>query len=448
MNVLLKNDIYPVSLDDYEGCKGLYLVYAPVAGNMAIANGEECRALDKAIADPAEAPEEMKDMINVFMGGTPVAQRDSKVNDVDEFLLMYVLPNFICNFSCSYCFSAKGRSGKILEKEHLKVALDYFVDSKRVKTDRLAITYLGGGEPIMSWDIVRFGIEYADRLAKENGVELLTTIVTNGSLITPEMVSVFNKYHVKVRVSFEILEQIQQKQRGRYAQVCQGLDLLKNNSSSPMVRSMITPDNVLLMCKMIEQLHQRFPFVREVLFDPITSSETFHEVGFTREFYDNYFREFLSARELAKSYGINLACAPLRNLNMVVERFCTGEFCLTPEGTITVCHQVSSPKEKNYETCTYAYIDQTHTLRIDSGKFKRLTSTHTIYSNSRCAACFIKWNCGGGCMMKNIQYADSINEVICDFTRKFSLALLLERLDEQYREEGTSLKEVINSYKE
>lgn len=443
MNVLLKNNIYILPLNDELRRNDLYFLYAPVAGNMMIASQEEIEAIESAISQHPNEDEEMKDVVEALIEGTPANMRDSKVNNVNEFLLMYVLPNYICNFSCSYCFAAKGRSNKALKVEQLKAALEYFIDSNRVKTDRLAISYLGGGEPTLSWDVLKFGLEYAAQLAEKHSITLMTTVVTNGSCITQEMVDTFSKYNVMARVSFEVLENIQNKQRGQYGKVCKGIDLLSECTTTPMVRSMITPENVELMPEMIEQLNNRFPKIKTALFDPITSNETFCEIDDTKKFYEMYYQKFLEARRLAASYGIELACAPLRNLNMVVERFCTGEFCLTPEGTITVCHQISSPNEENYLDYLYAEVDQNNRLRIDNEKFKKLVSQNTIYTNPKCENCFIKWNCGGGCMMRNNQYKPEILDVICEFTRRFSKTLLLERLAEQYSEDGMTLEEYI-----
>ena len=430
MDIFLQNNIYKLPLEEECGRKDLFLLYAPVAGNMCTATQKECEQLEEAIRQHPNEAEEMKEIVESFILGTPADQRDSKVNNVDEFLRMYILPNYICNFSCSYCFSAKGRSNKSLKKEHLKAALDFFIDSKRVKTDRLAISYLGGGEPTISWDVVEYGLEYGDMLARRHGIELMTTIVTNGSRITERMVEAFNKYNVRVRVSFEILEVIQNKQRGQYKHVVEGIDKLSQGQNPPMVRSMITPDNVELMPEMIEELHRRFPRVQTALFDPITSNATFHDVEITRAFYDRYYDSFLQARKKADKYGINLMCAPLRNLDMVVERYCTGEFCLTPEGTITICHQISSPNEVNYKDCIYAHVDSSNRIVIDNDRFHQLISKNTVYTNPKCEECFIKWNCGGGCMMQNSQYPSEILDVICDFTRRFSKTLLLERLKE------------------
>ena len=445
-NAFEKYNIYQLPLEEEYGRDDVFLIYAPVAGNMMIASVTECQQLKHLIDHPSEASDDMAAVIESLTVGTPADKRDSTVQQPDDFLRMYILPNYTCNFSCSYCFSAKGRSKGVLKKEHLRSVLDFFINSKRVQTDRLAISYLGGGEPTISWDVVKYGLEYADERSRQHGIRMMTTLVTNGSVINQEMVDTFRRFDVHPRISFEILEEIQNKQRGQYANVCRGIDMLCQGGVTTMVRSMITPDNVELMPRMIQQLHNRFPQIKSVLFDPITSSETFAVPEPTRRFYDSYFDCFLEARQLAANYGIDLGCTPLRNLDMVVERFCTGEFCVTPKGTITICHQVSSPLEKHYEDCVYARIGDDGSLLINHAKFARLIEKYTIYSQPRCRNCFIKWNCGGGCMMQNNQYSEDILDVICDFTRRFSKHLLLERLANTYAADGESLEETIKSY--
>ena len=446
MDAFEKHNIYQLPLKEEFGRDDIFLVYAPVAGNMMIASETECLQLKYLIDHPSETSDEMVGIIKSLTVGAPENDTDCKVHRVEDFLRMYVLPNYICNFSCSYCFSAKGRSKKVMKKEHLKAVLDYFIDSNRVHTDKLAISYLGGGEPTISWDLVKFGLEYADKRSRQHGIRMMTTIVTNGSVINQEMVDTFRRFDVRPRISFEILEEIQNKQRGQYDNVCHGIDMLCQGDVTTMVRSMITPNNVELMPQMIQQLHDRFPQIKTVLFDPITSSKTFASPDFTRRFYDSYYNCFLEARQLSTLYGISLGCTPLRNLDMVVERFCTGEFCVTPEGTVTICHQISSPLEQHYEDYVYAHIGKNSSLIIDHAKFARLIEQNTIYTQPKCYNCFVKWNCGGGCMMQNNQYSENILDVICDSTRRFSKYLLLERLANSYAESGESLEETIKFY--
>ena len=116
------------------------------------------------------------------------------------------------------------------------------------------------------------------------------------------------------------------------------------------------------------------------------------------------------------------------------------------EGTVTHGQQIASTVEKNYHNYIYASINQEGQMAIDEEKFHHLISHNTIYANPKCADCFVKWNCGGGCSMQNNQYTSEILDVICNFTRRFSKALLLERLSNEYTEYGESLQEAVKEY--
>jgi radical SAM protein with 4Fe4S-binding SPASM domain len=218
------------------------------------------------------------------------------------------------------------------------------------------------------------------------------------------------------------------------------MQVLAQEGARHMVRSMITPDNVCLMEKMLEELHKKFPFVKNVLFDPITSSTTFSDKEITRKFYNLYIKHFLSVRSLGKKLGIDVGNASLRNLDLIVDRYCAGEFCLTPDGAITICHQVSSPREKGYEDFIYGRVIDGR-LTIDREKFLFLKSRYTVYDNPRCNDCDVKWTCGGGCTQQRRQYSDDILDIVCEAERRLTTAFLLERIAN-----GANINEMIETY--
>jgi len=424
-HLLNKNNIYALSLGDFTDRDDLKLVYAPLAGLCSLATSDEIHRLEAEIAAYPDCAD--PGLVEAFTSGSPEQAKQNAVETADDFLQLYVLPNFKCNFSCSYCFSANGRATDEVKAEELMATLDFFVDRKRIDTDALSISYLGGGEPTLSWELVKSGIAYASERASKNGIKLYTTIVTNGSRITADIARFLKQHNVLVRVSFEILPDIQALQRGQYEQVCCGLKILEAEGVNHMVRSMITPDNVERLEEMIEELHVKFPSVHSVLFDPITSSHTFHDVAFTAKFYDDYFTHFLNTRRLGKKYGIDVANATLRNINLIVERYCAGELCLTPQGTITICHQVSSPREQGYDDFIFGRVVD-RKLVIDYEKFQRLKSRYTLYDNPRCSDCPVKWTCGGGCTQMRRQYSNEILDFVCRSECRFTTAFLLERI--------------------
>ncbi len=438
MKNLRKKNIYFLPLESFSSRKDMGLIYAPLAGACTLATIIEARELDEEL--PLYPDCGSMDIFSELLSGCAEMAKENTVATADDFLQLYVLPSFKCNFACSYCFSANGRATGEISFENLIAALDFFVSRQRIDTDRLSISYLGGGEPTLSWEKVKRGIEYADTLAARQGIKIYHTIVTNGSMLDRYMARFLREHDVLVRVSFEILPEIQALQRGQYDKVERGMHVLSMEGTRHMVRSMITPDNVCLMEKMVEELHKKFPYVKNVLFDPITSSATFNNPEITRKFYDLYFKHFLSARSLGKKLGIDVGNATLRNLDLIVDRYCAGEFCLTPDGAITICHQVSSPIEKGYDDFIYGKVVDGH-LTIDREKFRFLKSRYTVYDSPRCNDCDVKWTCGGGCTQKRRQYSEDILDIVCESERRLTTAFLLERIAD-----GANISEMIENY--
>jgi radical SAM protein with 4Fe4S-binding SPASM domain len=443
---LAEHNIYAIPSGDRFGKapNELFLIYAPLSGNMLMADTDTVGKLNDVLKGK-ESNEDVCQLMNLLQD-TSETQIDT-IQHPKDYQVLYVLPNFICNFSCSYCYSAKGRSKKELSQYQLKSAIDYFVDKDRGQKN-LKITFAGGGEPMMSWKLIKFGIEYASTLAEKQGIDLYFGLITNGSILNKDILDTLSRCQVIPRISFEILEEIQNKQREQYDKVCRTIDELLENKILCEVRSMITPDNVMRMEEMVKEMAERFPAINCYYFDPITDAVTFSDPKFTAHFYKTYNQSFIKARELAKSQGAKVKNAVLRSLDTVVERYCNGEFCLTPEGTISICLEVSSPEEDNYQQHIYGVVEN-DSVTIDTEKFHFLKEKEMAQQNPSCQTCFIRWNCGGGCMANNTKYTKEVLEVICESNRDLSLTLLLERLDEEYKEEnGMTLVELINNYTE
>lgn len=123
-----------------------------------------------------------------------------------------------CNFRCSYCFEGGGgaasaglpggdrpsrrQGGLLMGASDAEAYLDTLLDLVRqAGTDALAIQ-LFGGEPLVNGDVVkhllrRFG------LGEGRGVRLSWSVVTNGSLVTDELATLFRHCEVPVVVSYD-----------------------------------------------------------------------------------------------------------------------------------------------------------------------------------------------------------------------------------------------------
>jgi radical SAM protein with 4Fe4S-binding SPASM domain len=446
MTKLTESNIFPVPVGNYFGItdENLFLVYAPLSDNALVATPDNVAELETYLADPslvknediAETMESLLDNDSEKFAPLPSSPA--------SYARLAILPNNVCNFNCSYCYSAKGRSGKVIDRDVLKSMLDHFIDPQRIAPPRnLLIAILGGGEPFLNWELVKFTIGYSTELAAKHRFTLGFSLVTNGSIINDDIISLLKTIPVTLSISFEILEEIQNGQRGNYALVCKNIDKLIANGVVPNLRSTITSENVKLQEKMVQEVQNRFPALTDIMFEAVTDADSFNSPDEIREFYDQYIEHFFAAHALGQELGKKVDCSAARNFYLLEERFCPGEFALTPDGDISICTRITSPLDTGYDDCVYGKVDGSGKIQIDFEKFLKLTGDN-VYSREKCRDCFAKWHCGGGCLAQKYVYNEDVLDLICDFTRSFTKRMILVKLEKQYKEYyDVSLKEAV-----
>ncbi len=404
------------------------LLYAPLAGSMALATGDDIRSAEDFVSGKT-VDDIRNDFFTSLTGNKSPDNFFGKVKTARDLQKMSVLPNHTCNFSCSYCYSARGRANVVLEKEKLKAGLDFFIDPERTSQRNLTLSFIGGGEPLLSWDLVRWGVEYSRDRAERYGFELVITLITNGSIISGEIIEVLKRYDVLPDVSFDILEDVQNCQRGHFAEVCETIDMLCCNGVPPSINATITPATVDRLDEMFAFMKERFPQVKNMVMEPVVAPELFPTTASMRDFYSRYLENFMKVRRLAEKSGKFVMCRIYKNIDSVLDRGCPSKFTLTPQGDVSICYCTSSPKEEHYTKRIYGTVDASG-VKIDDNRFADIHGIG-VHSMPKCADCFAKWHCGGGCMCPNDLYGEPYLDEICDFTRELVRRVLLERMEQQ-----------------
>ena len=146
---------------------------------------------------------EARDAIDLLHDhGFLVANRRAQRQDVDNFfarvkrdtgeLHITVLTTMQCNFACDYCYQGdRGDYNKFAEKMTLDTATRVadWVERElgRVRPEKLTVMFFGG-EPLLNLPVVYYLAERLSRAARERGVEMGISIITNGLLLTEEVV--------------------------------------------------------------------------------------------------------------------------------------------------------------------------------------------------------------------------------------------------------------------
>ncbi len=425
---LSEHDIFAIPVGRYfekqeDAC---FLVYSPLANIFYLSLPADVMKLENAIQF-----EEKKDLLDKLLDRSVFKDIGDNEVSTDSFCTLHLLLNEKCNFCCKYCYSAEGRSSAELNIEQIKTVLDYFLSAERKAVKDRTIMFMGGGEPVLSWKLLEEATLYAEALAKEQGVIVHFSLTTNGSIMTDKMLDFMKEHDFTVQISFEILPEIQNAQRGSYDAVATNLVRLTEKGINNYVRSTITELNVERIPEMVEHCHTHFPLVKKMSCQQVVDPSYFTDEEKVNDFFNKYFISYCTAEDKANEYGITLRSSSSHLLNYSKrERFCYNLLCLTPYGTLTMCPDVSSPNERDYDSSVIGKLEN-DSVKFDQTAFARL-SNGSIHTIEKCHTCYARWNCGSGCPSSRRVYTAEIFDAICNHYRKMLCHSLIVSLAEKY----------------
>lgn len=400
---------------------GQYLTYLPLSRHAQILTHKQLTHLTDYVENP-ESFHPADPVVAEVLANLKPTQSDLYLTNhtASGIRNMMILPNNVCNFKCTYCYSAEGRSGKTIELDKLKSAIRYFLDSTRAQGERLTISVLGGGEPLLSWHLVKSALDLAYELAEQRGQKLPVSIVTNGSIITDEILDYFKLREISLSVSFDILPEIQNMQRGHYDMVVNNINHFTDFGIDLAFNTVITRENVGRMDEMLRAIVAYTPKVKKVSFKSLISNNYFKDADERKEYYRNFVDNFFKALDLAKRLGIWLTSPYFNNALCLSDRFCPGKFVVTSDGDISICHCVGSRKDRLYDKFIFGQISSDGKVAVDENKLDKILS-HDHKRNERCKDCIAHWHCAGGCYADNTTIGDNeeSQNAYCESMRYF-----------------------------
>jgi uncharacterized protein len=134
--------------------------------------------------------------------GFLVSSRDSERRSLEEYfrsvredrdeLRVTVLTTLQCNFACDYCIQGDhGDHNLFARKMSLETAeqIAAWIERKLddIRPSKFVLTFFGG-EPLLNLPVTYFLSQKCHELASARGVKLIVSIITNGLLLTPDVV--------------------------------------------------------------------------------------------------------------------------------------------------------------------------------------------------------------------------------------------------------------------
>lgn len=325
------------------------------------------------------------------------------------------IPTQKCNLSCLYCYAHNAHAAEDISFESIRCCIDYLFSNKGNEEKR--VSFIGGGEPTLKWDLIRKTVKYIDSIKGNTSVQI--SIATNGTLLTPDMVEFIKNNHIRVSVSFDILPAIQNAQRphadksGTFHSVDKRLRLLLHAGIVPNIRATITQVNCEKMVEMTMFVHENYPQIRQIHLEHVSDASI--NAAMLDEYYRTFCEEFWKARLLGKQCGINVKNSLTTALQHLRYTFCGGEFCVTPKGFIVSCHRISSERDMHFDHACYGKIQKN---AVFFSKGNDLLCRERPDLAERCESCFARWHCAGGCPYSRVTLNQQQFDQLCAFTKK------------------------------
>jgi uncharacterized protein len=120
----------------------------------------------------------------------------SEIREGTHTLKITVLTTLQCNFACDYCIQGDhGDYNKNAAKMSMEMAerLEAWVETRldALSPERLVLTFFGG-EPLLNMPVLYYLAERMHAACEARGVQILINVITNGLLLTREMVERLN----------------------------------------------------------------------------------------------------------------------------------------------------------------------------------------------------------------------------------------------------------------
>lgn len=321
-----------------------------------------------------------------------------------------------CNLRCTYCFANRpgyNYDNQLMNEETAEKSVDFLLSNSKRKKE-LEISFFGG-EPLMNIPVLFHTVEYAKKQAQIHGKSIAFHLTTNGTLLTPEIISFLKYNNFSIIISLDGPKIIHDSMRcfsdgrGSYDIVLKNLKLLlleKNGFRNISIRSTFTKRNLdienmmmylaSLGCSDIS-IEPAYTGVEEIDIDKNSLGELLYHYDLLAFQYlkemekGSYFTFFHLRRMMDKCHKKNLRVAPcgasIAYLSIGVD------------GKIYPCHRLVGKPE---------YIMGDVYTGITNGRIKEMFLGARVQNKSKCMNCWARYVCGGACHELAIKYNGDI----------------------------------------
>jgi uncharacterized protein len=382
-----------MSLYPFANEKGSFL-FSGVTG-LIIERNEE---LDKRIDDYKLRSRPLDDQIQEVLYGEIGHESKQPLNI--SLSCLTILVTHDCNLRCPYCYhhdklnKAQNLSLEVLERSMLFILKHIGFKS------RVAINFFGG-EPLLACGFIREACDYFREFGQKHGIVFKFSIVTNGTLISDEIIDLLLQNKIRTTVSFDGFRQLQDSLRPFQGSHQSSYDIVKTNLHefsklmSIGVRATLPIQeeylDLIKLHKVIEDTGVLRLSVAPVTDKRKYSSESITAIKKRLTDFSNYALLRLRNKETVRLTNLNSRLKSIHFGRTPRHHPCSAGgsmLALSAEGSLYLCHRfITTPQYKIADTDQDVFDDRRANFLL----------SHDVENKMHCKACWASRYCGGGC---------------------------------------------------
>ncbi|MCR4848495.1 MAG: radical SAM protein [Bacteroidales bacterium] len=413
----LQDDLYVIKYENKN------MVYSPLRRALFFADDASVAIINRYISNKSDESDKNTQVWNHIKQLEAIEVSPPEQQQIKKGANAVIIPTQICNLGCTYCYAREAHSQMNMPIGVLKTTLDFVLNGAEKKKN---ISFIGGGEPFVSWSLIQWAVEYLEKNKKQDD-RLNIGVTTNATLFTEDKFQYVKEHNLHIGVSFEILEDVQNTLRPYQGGKASSFDIVDANIKKLIqynipytIRSTITRLNVKRMPEMVEYVAKHYLNLKRLHLEQVTDS---NEDGYA--FYNEYIEYFYKAKEVGRRLGISVYNSISKSIHQIKGCFCRGELCITPTGAIVACHRVSSEQERAFPVFYYGQVNQS--VVFDEAAEKKYLS-HTYNKREECFYCYAYWHCAGICSMERVELTEDQISSKCEFAKRIIVRELYETL--------------------
>jgi len=311
-----------------------------------------------------------------------------------------------CNLKCIYCYAEHGTYGcnkKFMDINTAKLSVDKLFN----KNFNNSIVFFGG-EPFLNFPLIKELDSYLTNI----GLKVKYMAITNGTVITDEIIDFINKKFSHLCISLDGTKEINDQQRygnveSVHDRVIETITKLKQRNYAIIIRSVATKKSIGRLTNLVEYLSSLD--VDSIGFEPVQLIDRDSNIYISDENFIKYIKELSNIhgqkiQDLANGnsdafmsyiyYILRLIVTKTRN-----PRMCSGgrEFItIAANGDVYPCHMFIGDDDFK--------MGNVHDDDFPGDKFERIRERFyeiNVYNSRECSICWARFLCGGGCVWQS-----------------------------------------------